>query len=83
MWQEELHLAMSNEEAVTPHSDKERDGTNGGDDPQNKGGHGSKEALSKTAKELVKATVEEEMAKLMAGSRTEHPGASGSPRNAV
>ena len=69
---------------MIPHSDKERDGTNGGDDSQNnKGDHGSEEALSKTVKELVKATVEKEMAKLKAGSTTEHPGASGSPRNAV
>ena len=73
---------MSNEEVVTPRSDKERDRTNGGDDPQNKGGHGSEEAVSRTVKELVKATVEEEMAKLKAGLRTEHPGASGLPCNA-
>ena len=33
---------MSNKEVMTPHSDKERDRTNGGDDPQNnRGGYGS------------------------------------------
>ena len=84
MWQEELPFAMSNEEVVTPRSDKERDRTNGGDDPQNNkgGGHSSEEAVSRTVKELVKASVEEEMAKLKAGLRMEHPGASGLPRNA-
>ena len=40
------------------------------------------EAVSRTVKELVKATMEEEMAELKAGLRMEHHGASGLPRNA-
>ena len=79
-WHEELPFAMSNKEVVTPHSEIK---TNRGDDPQNsKGGHGSEKALSKTVKELVKVTVEEELAKLKAGARMEHPRASGSLHNA-
>ena len=73
---------MSGGEVSTHPTEEEREGTPGGEDPEksnNKGG--SKEGLSETVKALVKATVGEELAKLKAGSGTEHPSPSGSLRN--
>ena len=73
-------FAMLNEEVVTPHSYKERDRTNGGDDPQNnKRGYGRRRGSEQDSQGT---TMEEEMAKLKAGLRMEQPGASGLPRNA-
>ena len=68
---------MSGEEVPAKQADEERDVIPGGDDPAKSSKEGGK-GLSETVKALVKTTVEEEMAKLKAGSGPEHPNPSGS-----